>query len=75
MKRKMKESQVGKREKRKNMVKGHVFILFYLAKVKDTLSTDAVYLLGQPAFYCILLYCIVLCHVWKSVHYYSQCKE
>lgn len=57
------------------MVKGHVFILFYLAKAKDTLSTDAVYLLGQPAFYCILLYCIVLCHVWKSVHYYSQCKE
>lgn len=48
------------------MVKGHVFILFYLAKAKDTLSTDAVYLLGQPAFYCTLS-CVEVCALLQSV--------
>lgn len=39
------------------------YSLLFLAEAKDTLSTDGVYLLGQTAFYCILLYCIVLCSV------------
>lgn len=53
------------------MVKGHVFILFYFAEAKDILSPDGVCLLGQPAFYYILLYCILLDHVWKSR--YNMC--
>lgn len=37
------------------------YSLSFLAEAKDMLSTDGVYLLGQTASYCILLYCILLC--------------
>lgn len=36
------------------------YSLSFLAEAEDILSTDGVYLVGQAAFYCILLYCILL---------------
>lgn len=45
------------------------YSLSFLAEAGDILGTDGVYLLGQTASYCILLYCTVLYSVigWTSV--------